>query len=306
MRDNEQGKRYGRRDQETKRIIEAFGFDLSPLALRYEEFVRVATSARVERERMRKLRRRATLARRAIAQAGEELAAQEAKLEGWRALEEETAALAVACHGARRSDELLLVVEGLERRKIQAEEWVRKLVQPVNNDPEGLASEPHQYTVTTLTAYPKKDTVIAHRDSSCPAATQEPQAPSPGWRNGLFTEALGLTPGHLLELAPRLSPYITPEPTEITWPAIVDAADWLGGGMGISRTLWARACQVMGRPYAAVAIAWCRRAAQGISRAARAVLRRHAAEIREGRAAPGGTLWALREAKWGKRRKSVH
>ena len=32
MRDNEQGKRYGRRDPETKRIIEAFGFDLSPLA----------------------------------------------------------------------------------------------------------------------------------------------------------------------------------------------------------------------------------------------------------------------------------
>jgi hypothetical protein len=27
MRDNEQGKRYGRRDPETKRIIEAFGFD---------------------------------------------------------------------------------------------------------------------------------------------------------------------------------------------------------------------------------------------------------------------------------------
>ena len=84
MRDNEQGKRYGRRDPETKRIIEAFGFDLSPLALRYEEFVGVAAAARVERERMRKLRRRATLARRAIGQAGEELAAQGAKPEGWR------------------------------------------------------------------------------------------------------------------------------------------------------------------------------------------------------------------------------
>jgi replication initiation protein RepC len=103
-----------------------------------EEFVRVAVAARVERQRMRKLRRRATLARRAIAQAGEELTAQGAKPEGWRALEEETAALAVACRGARRSDELLLVVEGLERQKIQAEEWVRKLAQPVNTDPEGL------------------------------------------------------------------------------------------------------------------------------------------------------------------------
>ena len=180
MRDNEQGKRYGRRDPETKRIIEAFGFDLSPLALRYEEFVGVAAAARVERERMRKLRRRATLARRAIGQAGEELAAHGAKPEGWRALEEETAALAVACRSARRSDELLLVVEGLERRKIQAEEWVRKLAESVETDPERLASEPQQHTTTTLTAYPNKDTVVAHRDSSRPAATQEPQTPSPG------------------------------------------------------------------------------------------------------------------------------
>ena len=84
MRDNEQGKRYGRRDPETKRIIEAFGFDLSPLALRYDEFVRVAAAARVERDRMKGLRRRATLARRAIRQAGEELAARGCEPEGWR------------------------------------------------------------------------------------------------------------------------------------------------------------------------------------------------------------------------------
>ncbi|MGA8548816.1 MAG: helix-turn-helix domain-containing protein [Stellaceae bacterium] len=42
MRDNEQGKRYGRRDPETKRIIEAFGFELSPLARRHDEFGRIA------------------------------------------------------------------------------------------------------------------------------------------------------------------------------------------------------------------------------------------------------------------------
>ena len=42
IRDNEQGKRYGHRDPVTDRIIEAYGFDLSPLALRYEEFVRIA------------------------------------------------------------------------------------------------------------------------------------------------------------------------------------------------------------------------------------------------------------------------
>jgi replication initiation protein RepC len=71
---------------------------------------------------MRKLRRRATLARRAIRQAGEELAAHECEPEGWPALEVEVAALALACRGAGCSDQLMIVVEGLERRKIQAEE----------------------------------------------------------------------------------------------------------------------------------------------------------------------------------------
>ena len=50
IRDNEQGKRYGRRGPD-KRIIEAYGFDLTPIAQRYEEFVRIAGAARTERNR---------------------------------------------------------------------------------------------------------------------------------------------------------------------------------------------------------------------------------------------------------------
>jgi replication initiation protein RepC len=307
LRDNEQGKRYGRRDPETKRIIEAFGFDLSPLALRYDEFVRVAAAARVERDRMKGLRRRATLARRAIRQAGAELAAQECDPEGWRPLEEEVVALALACRQARCSDELALVVGGLERGKTQAEQWVRELVKPVEINPEGPTGKPQQYTSTTLTAYPMKDTVLAQRDSSSAAAEPVPETPTPPQRNGLFPESLRLTPGHLLELAPRLSPYVPTGSTDLTWPAIVDAAEWLGGEMGISRTLWVRACQVMGRPYAAVALALVstRRVGHFTSSPGgyfAGMLRKY----EKGELRLVGTLWALREAKWGKRAKSLH
>jgi len=307
IRDNEQGKRYGRRDPETKRIIEAFGFDLSPLALRYDEFVRVAAGARVERDRMKGLRRRATLARRAIRQAGEELAAQGCEPEGWRLLDEEVAALAIACRYASRSDELALVVGGLERRKIQAEEWVRDLIKPVETHPEGPADEPHQYTTTTLTLYPNKDTVLTQRNSSGTAGEPVPEAPSPSRRNGLFPEPLELTPGHLLDLAPRLSPYVPPGSTDITWPAIIDAADWLGGEMGISRTLWARACQVMGRPYAAVALALVStRQAGHFTSSPGGYFAGMLRKYEKGELRLAGSLWALREAKWGKRRKAVH
>jgi replication initiation protein RepC len=75
MRDHPQGKRYGRRDAQG-RIIDACGFDVSRLAQRREEIVRIAAAAKIERDRMRELKRRKTSARRAIAQAVEELGRQ--------------------------------------------------------------------------------------------------------------------------------------------------------------------------------------------------------------------------------------
>jgi len=116
MRDSETGKRYGRRDDQG-RIIEAYGFDLSPLALRCDEFIRIAAEARAERERMRHLRKRATCARRAIGQVGETLATVGPLPSQWRPLALETADLVAAIHQARTSDDLALIVRGLESRK---------------------------------------------------------------------------------------------------------------------------------------------------------------------------------------------
>ena len=42
MKDSPNGKRYGRRDPRG-RITEAYGFDLSPIATRYAEFVQLST-----------------------------------------------------------------------------------------------------------------------------------------------------------------------------------------------------------------------------------------------------------------------
>ena len=97
------------------------------------------------------------------------------------------------------------------------------------------------------------------------------------------------------------------DPPTLTWPAIVDAADWLGGEMGISRTLWARACQVMGRPYAAVALALVStRQAGHFTSSPGGYFAGMLRKYEKGELRLAGSLWALREAKWGKRRKSVH
>ena len=56
----------------------------------------------------------------------------------------------------------------------------------------------------------------------------------------------------LMHLAPRLRLYVpTGSPT---WPDIVNAADWLRGDLGVSKSLWGEACLAMGREKAAIAI----------------------------------------------------
>ena len=120
LRDSETGKRYGRRDPDG-RIIEAYGFDLSPLAYRYEEFIRVAAEAKAEREKMKALRKRATRARRAIRQIGETLAAMDALPPAWPQFAAEIAELVELVRPTERPDDLALIVKGLESRKTQAE-----------------------------------------------------------------------------------------------------------------------------------------------------------------------------------------
>jgi replication initiation protein RepC len=253
MRDHPQGRRFCRRDK-NDRIIEAYGFDLSLLALRYDEFVKIAADAKIERERMRKLRRQATLARRAIMQAAEELGVQGHDSDQLRRLMQETAELVKAARACDRSDELGLAVKALERRKEEAEQMLRQLLKPVETDAQGQQNLPHS-TSTTLTPNDNNHTVIASEGSSRIATQPVPDDPCPSKPSRLFPEALHLTPVQLVELAPRLAPYMPARFNDMSWPAVIEAALWLSGEMKINSTLWARACQVMGREYAAVALA---------------------------------------------------
>lgn len=296
MRDDPQGKRWGRRGPDG-RIVEAYGFDLTPLAQRIEEFIRVAAAAKLERDRMRQLRRRVTMARRAIRQAGEALALLGPLPSSWRQIEADTAALIVAARQAERSDDLVLIAVSLERRKTEAEQALKAASDPVETDPKGSENGPH-ITTTNLTTHNLPDTVIAGEACSEP---EEP-APKPVERSSLFPERLGLTPGQLVELAPRLSPYVPPRVRDLSWSAIVDAAEWLASEMGVSRSLWTQACHVMGREYAAVALALVStRPAGHFTSSAGGYF---AGMLRKfengGKLRLAGTLWKLREAKWGK------
>ena len=101
MKDSPNGKRYGVRDR-AGRITEAYGFDLSPIAARHAEFVRLAEEAQAERAAMGRLRRRATIARKGITQILETAGEYGAQGEDWGGLARETRILANALKRVER------------------------------------------------------------------------------------------------------------------------------------------------------------------------------------------------------------
>ena len=273
MRDSPNGKRYGKRDAQG-RIVEAYGFYLSPLAARLAEFQAVAEHARAERECLRHLRRRATIARKGIDQVLETAAELGFTEPEWRQLGDEARALARVLRKVENPDEMAIGVASLERRHREAREGLESATfqveesssKGVGSDPLGSENRPHQYNYKS-NLNSKKNTVIAHE--GCKSGGELPSHPAPivpaetaKARQEQQTAkppridagpVLRLTTDELVSLAPRLRPYLrTASPT---WPEIVDAADWLRNDLGVSKSLWGDACLAMGREQAAIAVA---------------------------------------------------
>jgi replication initiation protein RepC len=252
MKDSPNGKRYGRRDARG-RIVEAYGFDLSPLAARYQEFVQLAEEGRAEREAMGRFRRRATIARKGIVQILETARDYDLSGEEWPTLDREARAIVQELRRAERPDGMETGVVSLERRQYEARRHLEMLLKGVKKAPSQPENAPHQYTYKP-NPYPQQDTVIAFDTSSEAREAPVPSSATPEVANRPEKGMVhGIRPEELVKLAPRLKPYLRrPNPT---WPEIIDAADWLRHDLDVSKPLWADACLAMGRDLAAVALA---------------------------------------------------
>jgi replication initiation protein RepC len=221
--------------------------------MRHAEFVRLAEEGRAERAAMGRLRRRATIARKAITQILE--TAQEYGFAGeeWITLAHETAALVRALRDVERPDEMETGVTSLERRQHAARERLEILLGVVDSAPKGPENRPHQYNYKP-TPDPDQDTVITTENCSGEGEGAGAQSPAPEQRQRSNKGMVhGIRPDELPRLTPKLKPYLQrPNPA---WPDIIDAADWLRQDLGVSKSLWGDACLAMGRELAAVALA---------------------------------------------------
>lgn len=251
-KDSPNGKRYGKRDPKG-RIVEAYGFDLSPIAARYAEFRRLAAEGRAERLAMGRLRRRATIAKKGIVQILETAAEYGFEGEEWPMLAREMATLASALRDVERVDEMELGVSSLERRQNAARERLESLLGIVDSAPLGAENRPH-YNNYKPTPYPQEDTVIAAENCSGGGEGSALQSQTPELRKRPEKGMVhGIAPDELVRLAPKLKPYL--RRSNPTWPEIIDAADWLRHDLDVSKPLWGDACLAMGRELAAVALA---------------------------------------------------
>ena len=281
MKDSPNGKRYGRRGPQG-RIIEAYGFDLSPIASRFAEFRAIAQAGKEERARMSALRRRATIARNGIRQLLQTADEQEITGPEWDAYRTAATMASRGVADRKSSPEMENALATLEAVQCEMRQHLESachghektqpsvLDTPVDIGPKGPKNCPHITTTNQLLN--PKDTVIAQgRTEPNVLRGQGRLQPIENARaieknrtgklyNGTadsirntYDANLKITPVELIRLAPRMKTYL--RDAKPSWFEIVDAADWLRDELGISKSIWGDACVVMGREQAAVAVA---------------------------------------------------
>ena len=250
--DSPTGRRWGRRHPESGVIVEAYGFDLAPLAVRYDEFLSLAERARADRAARAALRRRLTIASKAIRQIGETALAYGLDDRDWEAWTQEAIALARKVAGQAEPALLKVAVADLEDRRVDGENILTTRLCLEDTAPAD-AAECTPITTTNQLPSDESDTrnpdleISSHPKDTASSANEKALPASPELKDH------AISPRFILKVSPALKRYIVS--SKPTWSHIVDAADWVRGDLGISRHAWIEACMTMGRYNAAAAIA---------------------------------------------------
>lgn len=285
MKDSPNGKRWGRRDDQGV-IVEAYGFDLAPLAARTEEFEALYAQLQAERAFCASMRNTITVTRRVIRAKIEK--ALESGLRGpWKDLQTEYAVLLQSLPKRTTGPEALRSVldwfkalsARVERFFEEAFDWpessdekaviedvennVQSVSKPVDMIPTSLKNEAHILTTN------QPDPVIRNRFETKHAAGVTPNMPPPDdvdrpedvdldieWsthtnKHGSDVDIPMLMAScpHFAEMARGVHGYMK------DWNDVHRAAAALRPMAGISENAWNVANQVLGPAVAAASIA---------------------------------------------------
>jgi replication initiation protein RepC len=287
--DSPTGRRWGQRDARTGKIVEAYGFDLSPIGLRHDEFVALAARASAEERERAALRRRLTIARKTIQQIAETAIEQQLTDRNWHYWLAKALTQVLTIRDELPLEGLQAIVAELEQRRAEGEASLRDAFDSRQNAPAGAI----ECTPITTTNQPTADkSATSNSDSEERRSGQSDSPPSPHLVSLEPPQPAlsSVMPKLVLSVSPALKPYLfTASPG---WAEIVEAADGLRQQLGISRSAWIDACQAMGRYQAATAVALI--AAKGVTiRSPGGYLRGMIDRARNGELHLSNSLWGL-------------
>lgn len=189
FKDSPNGKRWGHRDKDGY-IVEAYGYDLAPLAARAHEFEVLFDHIKAERQLSQRLKRQITIVRRAV-RAKIETALSQALSGPWSAFRDVFDTLIRKLPGSPASSEQLLSVLNLFKdlqKRVERYFSAGEIVVDVDNDvetipnipvtchklnPRGTVIEPH--ILTTKQPNPVKCNPSETEDAEPTALQTEPQ-----------------------------------------------------------------------------------------------------------------------------------
>lgn len=275
FKDSSNGKRWGRRNDDGH-IIEAYGFDLSPMAARAEEFTALHERLQAERALCQRLKRQITVARRMIRARIE--AALEAALNGsWsrygEAFESLLARLPRRNVGSDTLEQLLgwfrelqervecayLKASGTSDEVAMMEDNSEDIVKETQNmNPKEVNSEPH--ILTTNQPYPvisncsekeQAADVVREQPRIVPIETTEPAGPGAVGARGVAVDVRTVMQAcpEFAFWARNMGGYLR------DWSDLYRISGDLKRIIGISDHAWQAAQDVMGKQMAAAAMA---------------------------------------------------
>jgi replication initiation protein RepC len=262
-RDSPNGKRYARRGMDGE-VSLAFGFELTPLVARAEEFEALAAEVQAERRALRLARERITLARRDITKMI--LLGMEEALPGdWQGLHGQYLALVGRLRRSASYADLHAI--GADLESFSAE--ILKHLELFTNTPNSSANESHserhkQNSKPNLResepAFEKDRSDERQSDRETHGSAQSVQA-----REGEEPVAgtprptLGTPLPMVIEACPDILDYITSREghgsSPPSWAGFLKAAELVRAMLGISPDAWRDAVETMGQADASIVVA---------------------------------------------------
>ena len=237
-RDSPNGKRFCRRDDHGQ-VEDAYGFDLSPLALRAGEIHAAADKARAEDKAIRALRSEITLHRRDVAKIIA-CAMEEGREGDWEGLAAELGSIAItmprnapSADLERRREQLLILRE-------QVEDTYLKTLSEEEMSANDVNSERQQQNSNTDSSFE----ISGYDPNTGEVEKPETQAPE---------RKLALSLARFRRTCPQIGDYA--KDGIAGWADLIKTADLVRSMLGVSPDAWHKAKTAMGEQAASVVVA---------------------------------------------------